>query len=275
MRWLAPMWVRSQQGMWEDGWSGVIREVHVNNKQAISINTQPIKPKCIRACAFDLRLKEELPLPRLWKQIWVTCPYTNKKPGIVMLAKTLIAIGQKSFNRAWGWCQSIPTLWKQRSVYRPIRGTGHSCLNQIRKIGYRTVFRAHGYVRWLERENPGRKHYDLILYCFEFGNPHPVTSVVESSMKSKIMFLMEYTGAEDARSLRSSFKTWLKNLYDVDFADVLLAFTSVTDFESTTLCITTSSSSSNKVPFNERWLGCICHQVNDFMKHVMSKEESV
>lgn len=131
-----------------------------------------------------------------------------------------------------------------------------------------SVYMCWGNVGWLERKIRGRKFFDFISHYFEFVNPHPVSSDVDIVMKSKLLFLMEHICAEDACSLRNSFNEWLKNLYDVDFADILHDFTFVTDCASTLPCIAKASSSSSKVPFNERWQGYICHQISTFMKRV-------
>jgi len=51
------------------------------------------------------------------------------------------------------------------------------------------------------------------------------------------------------------------------------SYTLVTDCASTMPCIVGASSSSSKVPFTEKWLGCITHQLNTVMKPSMSDEE--
>lgn len=114
----------------------------------------------------------------------------------------------------------------------------------------------------------GRKFYDLVLHYFHFSAPHPLTGVVEISMNSRVMFLQEHQGPENASSIRSSFDLWLSDLYDTDFKTALSSFTFVTDCASTMPCI--AGSSSRKVPFCERWIGCIAHQLNTAMKKVIA-----
>lgn len=93
-------------------------------------------------------------------------------------------------------------------------------------------------------------------------------------MKSRVLFLMEHKGPENASSLRDSFDTWIKPLHGIEFSDILRSSTFVTDCTSIVLYIVGASSSSQKVPFCERQIGCVSHQFNTAMRKVMIIEKN-
>ncbi|KAI0559172.1 Ribonuclease H-like protein [Gracilaria domingensis] len=73
-------------------------------------------------------------------------------------------------------------------------------------------------------------------------------------------------------ALRSAFDHALLTRLGVELDEFMKNFTFVTDCASNMACVVRASSSSQRVPFNEKWMGCISHQLNTAMKHAVNAE---
>lgn len=93
-------------------------------------------------------------------------------------------------------------------------------------------------------------------------------------MNSSVIFLIEHKVCENAIELRKSLNSWLLELYGLSFEDILSTFAFVTDCAATMPCIARASLSSNNVPFCEKWVGCISHQLNTAIKKAMLLEDT-
>lgn len=199
--------------------------------------------------------------------------FTEKKVGMKLFAQTLLDIGK-----------TVPAdkIIKADDVLPCAAAVRNSI--QKKACELRTSFRENHLERVMElgggatsdglkEKMSGRKFYDMVLHYFDFGKPHPLTGEVSIEMKSRVMFLMEHTEAETAVALRASFDTWLQEHHGVTLDEILQSFTFVTDCASTMPCIAGASSSSRRVPFTERWVGCIAHQLNTAMKKTIATED--
>jgi len=108
---------------------------------------------------------------------------------------------------------------------------------------------------------------DLVLHYFSVGKAHILTGEREVRMECRVVLLEEHKGRETAVSLRNMLSDALMRRYGVEFEDLMQHLTFVTDCASTMPCIVGASSSSSKVSFSEKWVGCISHQINTCMKN--------
>ncbi|KAI0558044.1 Zinc finger BED domain containing protein [Gracilaria domingensis] len=124
----------------------------------------------------------------------------------------------------------------------------------------------------LKNDVNGTKFYDFTAHYFEIGAPHLLTRAREFSLVSRNIFLIEHKGVESASALRSAFDHALLTRIGCELDEFMKNFTFVTDCASTMPCIVGASASSQRVPYTEKWMGCISHQLNTVMKHAMEKE---
>jgi len=116
------------------------------------------------------------------------------------------------------------------------------------------------------------KYDDLVLHYFSVGKAHILTGEREVRMECRVVLLEEQKGRETAVSLRNMLSDALMRRYGVEFEDLMQHLTFVTDCASTMPCIVGASSSSSKVPFSEKWVGCISHQINTCMKNCLQSK---
>ena len=199
--------------------------------------------------------------------------FTDRKQGMVEFAQALLDVGktvplQKKIKAS----EVLPCA---TSVTTAIAETAQKVRDDFRKKDLQAVLEQGGGVTsdGLTDKLTGRKLYDLVLHYFHFSHPHPITGEVEPTMKSRVMFVMEHKGCESAAELQSAFTNWLIDLHRVSLDELLSTFTFVTDCAATMPCIAGASSSSQKVPFCELWVGCISHQLNTAMKKAIDLEE--
>lgn len=125
----------------------------------------------------------------------------------------------------------------------------------------------------LKQKSTGTKFYDFVVHYIKVGKPSMLTGRRPAWMVSRILLLKEHIFAETAINIRELLRSGLQNEYGVEFDQFMSRFTFVTDCASTMPCIVGASSSSSRVPFTEKWLGCISHQLNTVMKNVMADDE--
>ncbi|KAI0567133.1 hypothetical protein FGB62_4g472 [Gracilaria domingensis] len=124
----------------------------------------------------------------------------------------------------------------------------------------------------LKNDVNGNKYYDFTVHYYKLGSAHLITRAREFQLVSRNIFLIEHKGAASSEALRSAFDHALLTRVGVELDDFVRNFTFVTDCASTMPCIVGASSSSQRVPFSEKLMGCISHQLSTAMKHAMEEQ---
>jgi len=125
----------------------------------------------------------------------------------------------------------------------------------------------------LKQKTTGVKYYDFVAHYLEFGPVNLLNGQRQVSMVCKVLLLENHVGAESASALRDMLEASLSRQCGLEFDKLMEQFTLVTDCDATLPCIVGAYASSARVPFNERWAGCISHQLNTVMKHAMDEED--
>lgn len=99
--------------------------------------------------------------------------------------------------------------------------------------------------------------YDVVLYYSEITLSTYVTENVNIKMRSRVFILEKHDGPESVVTLRALFNSWLLRDYGFGLDDILHMFKFVADHASAKPCNLGASSSSSRVPFCEKWYGCI------------------
>lgn len=107
-------------------------------------------------------------------------------------------------------------------------------------------------------EETGKKYYDFVVQFIDIGRMDPSSRRRTWRIKTKVLFIARCSGSESAESLRGLVDNSLK-VYNTCVDHLRDRFTFVIDFAATMAATFGSSVSPNRVPFSERWVGCIPH----------------
>ncbi|KAI0563666.1 zinc finger BED domain containing protein [Gracilaria domingensis] len=198
--------------------------------------------------------------------------FAYKNPGMVAFAKALVDAGR-----------SIPVtteldiedmLPSDKAVRESIIRIAKERRERYRVEEPKEVIGLGGGVTsdGLKNDVNGTKYYDFTAHYFKLGSPHVLTKDRPFELVSKMIFLIEHKGGESAQQLRSAFDHALITRIGVELDEFMKNFTFVTDCASNMPCVVGASSSSQRVPFNEKWMGCISYQLNTAMKHAVNAE---
>jgi len=91
-------------------------------------------------------------------------------------------------------------------------------------------------------------------------------------MVYKFLLLEPLRGAETASAIHNVLDAALGRHFGLTFDTLMEKFTFVADCASTMPCVVWASSNSRKVSFSHKWMGCILHQLNTWMKKGLSSK---
>lgn len=114
-----------------------------------------------------------------------------------------------------------------------------------------------------------KQFYDLTLHYFSFG-PIGVSWNQRVALRNLTVLLVEPQDGKKASDLRKMLDEKLTKEYGISFSSLSNTFTFVTDSAAVMPNIVNSSVSSNIAPLNEKWMGCLVHQLNTAMKACLS-----
>lgn len=86
---------------------------------------------------------------------------------------------------------------------------------------------------------------------------------------SRVLFIAPHKGVETSEAICQTLETPLKQVTAFEISAFEKNFTFDTDWAAVMAKKFVSSVSMNKVPFGERWVGCISHQLNTVIKSVV------
>jgi len=125
----------------------------------------------------------------------------------------------------------------------------------------------------LKQSVTGKKFYDLVAHYITVSKLNLIYGRLHVVMPLSVLLLEEKIGQESAAALRNLLEVaWLQK-FGLHFEKFMSRYTFVTDHASTLPCFIGSSSSSSKVPFTHKWLGCVSHLLNTVMKHCVQEQQ--
>ena len=87
---------------------------------------------------------------------------------------------------------------------------------------------------------------------------------------TRLLFITRCVGPESAQAISELLDKNL-NQFNSSIEKLKSSFTFVTDCAATMPAVFGASVSPNRVPYSERWVGCMPHQLNTVMKHAFEK----
>lgn len=119
-------------------------------------------------------------------------------------------------------------------------------------------------------ESNGRKYYDFVMNYIEFGRKSLSNGGgITWKFVTRLLFIINHSGAESADAIAETLNNRLSSSYGLKLSDFQKRFTFVTDSAAVMPKVFGASVSQKKVPYGERWLPCITHQINTVMKTVI------
>ena len=114
----------------------------------------------------------------------------------------------------------------------------------------------------------------MTAHYFKTNEADPLRATKDVTLMVRNVFLIQHEGPESASYLRKAFDNVLKDQYEISLDQLTENFTFVTDCAATMPKIVGASSSSSRIPFSEKCLGCVSHMLNTAMKHAINEEKS-
>lgn len=235
-------------------------ETHTSvlNEQVNVINVpRHVKEQVIiaasKACALD-----NLPLS-----------FAYQRKGMETFASTLIEIGQRYSTSSEINIKSL--LPSHHAVHDGVLKLAEQYRNDF-KSDLKQIVEFGGGVSCdgVKIEQTSKKYYDFVLNYVQVQK----RSLTEGGgkravLKSRLLFIVNHTGPETAVEIRNTIDRNLIQTTGMPLSQFEKQFTFVTDCAATMPCVFGASVSEAKVRYCERWIGCICHQLNTAMKKAM------
>lgn len=192
--------------------------------------------------------------------------FCERKKGILKFATALVNIGQNiPSGRSVDIEDALPcgkTVGKEvKRIAAQINLNLKNLINQVLECGGAVTCDG------VKCPNSGSKFYDFVLHYIQ--RPMCMFSRIEEWKNStRVLFIVEHEDSEDALNIRTTIVKKLRSEYSIDLV-FLERCSFVTDCAATMPRVFDASVSPNQIPFSDRWVGCISHQLNTVMKHVV------
>lgn len=198
--------------------------------------------------------------------------FSYRKPGMQAFASALVDAGKSvPFNVSIDIKDLLPCASSIREGVKRLARKEH---DSFKHTELENVLSLGGGVTCdgLKQKVNGEKYYDFTIHYFRLGKPDLLTRVREAQLVTKLLFLKMHQGAETAAAIRNTLDVALMECCGIELDCFMDNFTFVTDCAATMPCVVGASASSRRVPFSEKWVGCISHMLNTAMKHVVNHE---
>lgn len=198
--------------------------------------------------------------------------FAYHRSGFMGLARTLVNIGQ---SYAAATSINLKTLLPSGTAVREGVLNLASEYRAIFKEKLPEVLRVGGGISCdgVKVELTGKKYYDFVLNYIEVHR-RPVSrgGGLSWKLQTRLLFITPHVGAETAEEIRKTLDECLVASTGKPLEAYEKNFTFVTDCAATMPCVFGASVSPARVPYCERWVGCISHQLNTAMKNAMKHE---
>lgn len=191
--------------------------------------------------------------------------FCYQKKGFHLLAKALVELGQRyPTSTQIDIRQALPS---EKTVRDTITLMADNLRSDFKSEELPNVLRDGGGITsdGVKIEETGKKYYDFLLHYLSIGREDPISKKRPWKIVRRLLFIARCSGTESASCLREMMDKQLCE-YGCSIETFSHSFTFVTDCAATMPAVFGASVSPNRVPFSEKWIGCIAHQLNTAMK---------
>lgn len=195
--------------------------------------------------------------------------FCDNKSGMTAFASALVEIGQ---SYAQGSVIDVKDLLPSSETVRTAVIKLSEKYDNEFKLELPSILAAGGSVSCdgVKLESNGNKYFDFVINYLKCERQ----SIKEGGgfkwkICTRLIFLAQHTGSESAENIRATIQRDLLKTTGFNLSDFEKNFTFVTDCAAVMAKTFGASVSPRRIPFNERWIGCISHQINTTMKNVM------
>lgn len=125
----------------------------------------------------------------------------------------------------------------------------------------------------LKNNLTGVNYFYFVVCWYDIGPVDMLTMNRSVTIRSRVLFCEYYKVPQYSTGLRLFYDQTLQQYFKKDLDASLKGFTMMTDCASN-MAPLVGSSTSSKVPLNQRWVGCVSHQINTVMNHLMAAEDA-